>query len=256
MTADPTARELMVVAAAREIRDGERVFVGMRLPILAFALAQRTHAPTAQGLFENGLVRAAPADLAGTLYTMSDPPNVAGALWSTTTANIMGLLEQGGVDLGFIGGAEVDRYGNLNTSYVGDPRRPRVKLPGSGGGADIACLSRRVVIIMPQARHRFVERVGYRTSPGHGDGPGWRERVGLPGGGPATLITTLGVFRFDAQSKEAVLASYHPGQSVETLRAATGWSVRVAADVGLTPAPTDRELALVRACDPEGVWTR
>jgi glutaconate CoA-transferase, subunit B len=256
MTAAPTARELMVVAAAREIRDGERVFVGMRLPILAFALAQRTHAPTAQGLFENGLVRAAPAEADGTLYTMSDPPNVAGARWSTTTANIMGLLERGEVDLGFIGGAEVDRYGNLNTSYVGDPRRPRVKLPGSGGGADIACLARRVVIIMPQERRRFVEQVGYRTSPGHGDGPGWRERVGLPGGGPATLITTLGVFRFDAQSKEAVLASYHPGQSVDTLRAATGWSVRVAPDVRLTPAPTDAELALVRACDPERVWTR
>ena len=256
MTPGPTARELMVAAAAREIRDGERVFVGMRLPILAFALAQRTHAPAALGLFENGLVRATPADLDGTLYTMSDPPNVAGALWSTTTANIMGLLEQGGVDLGFIGGAEVDRYGNLNTSYVGDPRQPRVKLPGSGGGADIACLSRRVVIIMPQARHRFVEQVGYRTSPGHGDGPGWRERVGLPGGGPATLITTLGVFRFDEQSKEAVLASYHPGQSVDTLRAATGWSVRVAPDVRETPVPTDAELALVRACDPQGVWTR
>src|SRR2546421_318024 len=91
---------------------------------------------------------------------------------------------------------------------------------------------------MPQARHRFVEQVGYRTSPGHGDGPGWRERVGLPGGGPVTLITTLGVFRFDEQSKEAVLASYHPGQSVDTLRAATGWSVRVAPDVRETPGPT------------------
>jgi glutaconate CoA-transferase subunit B len=132
------------------------------------------------------------------------------------------LLEQGLVDLGFIGGAEVDRYGNLNTSYIGDWRAPAVKLPGSGGGADIASLARRVVIIMPQEPHRFVERVAYVTSPGHGDGPGWRERVGLAGGGPAALITTLGVFRFDAEARKAVLASYHPGQSVDSVRAATG----------------------------------
>jgi glutaconate CoA-transferase subunit B len=254
MTAGYTARELMVVAAAREIRDGERVFVGMRLPILAFALAKRTHAPGAIGLFENGLVRDTPAD--EMLLTMSDPPNVRGALWCTSTGNIMGLLEQGLVDLGFIGGAEVDRYGNLNTSYIGDPRRPRVKLPGSGGGADIASLARRFVIIMPQETHRFVERVGYITSPGHGDGPGWRERVGLPGGGPAALITTLGVFRFDEQTGEALLASYHPGQSVDTVRAATGWRLRAAPDVHETPAPSDDELALVRACDPRGFWTR
>src|SRR5207245_10108666 len=117
MTLGPTARELMVAAAAREIRDGERVFVGMRLPILAFALAQRTHAPAALGLFENGLVRATPADLDGTLYTMSDPPTVVGALWSTTTANIMGLLEQAGVDPGLIGAAAVDRSGRLNPTY-------------------------------------------------------------------------------------------------------------------------------------------
>src|SRR5437879_636378 len=249
-----TSQELMVAVAAREIDDGDLVFVGMRLPILAYGVARNTHAPTARALFEVGLMRDQPAQ--GFLATMGDPPNVVGALWSTRMSNLMALMAQGGVDLGFIGGAEVDRYGNLNTSYVGDPRQPRVKLPGSGGGADIACLSRRVVIIMPQARHRFVEQVGYRTSPGHGDGPGWRERVGLPGGGPATLITTLGVFRFDEQSKEAVLASYPPGQSVDTLRAATGWSVRVAPDVRETPVPTDAELALVRACDPQGVWTR
>jgi glutaconate CoA-transferase, subunit B len=253
MTAAPTEREVMVAAAAREIGDGERVFVGMRLPLLAFALAKRTHAPRAIGLFENGLARDAPA--AEALHTMSDPPNVAGALWCTSTGAVLGLLGQGLVDLGFIGGAEVDRHGNLNTSYVGDPRRPRVKLPGSGGAADIASLARRFVIIMPQERHRFVERVGYVTSPGYGDGPGWRERVGLPGGGPVALITTLAVFRFDDRTKEAVLASYHPGQSVDTVRAATGWRLRVAPDAAETPGPTEAELALVRACDPEGLWT-
>ncbi len=254
MTRDYTDRELMVVAAAREIRDGELVFVGMRLPLLAFALAKRTHAPGAAGIFENGIIRDAPAP--EMLYTMSDPPNVPGALWCTSTGNIMALLEQGLVDLGFVGGAEVDRYGNLNTSYIGDWRAPAVKLPGSGGGADIASLAGRVVIIMPQERHRFVERVSYVTSPGHGDGPGWREHVGLTGGGPAALITTRGVFRFHPETRETELQSYHPGQSVESVRAATGWPLRVAADVHETVPPTEEELRLVRACDPQGFWTR
>jgi glutaconate CoA-transferase subunit B len=243
----------MVIAAAREIRDGDLVFVGMRLPILAFALAKRTHAPGALGIFENGILRDAPAP--EMLFTISDPANVSGALWCTSTANIMALLQQGAVDMGFIGGAEVDRRGNLNTSYIGDWPRPSVKLPGSGGGADIASLSRRFAIIMPQERRRFVERVNYITSPGYGDGPGWRERVGLSGGGPSALITTLGVFRFDADSKEAVLVQYHPGQSPGTVRDATGWDLRIAADVSETPVPAAEELDIIRACDPHGFWT-
>ena len=249
-----TARELMVIAAAREIRDGDRVFVGMRLPLLAFALAKRTHAPSALGLFENGIVRETPC--AETLLTMSDPPNLVGATWSTSTANMMGLLAQELVDLGFIGGAEVDRFGNLNTSYVGDWRAPRVKLPGSGGAPDIACYAKRFVIVMPQERHRFVERVSYTTSVGHGDGGDWRRHNGVPGGGPVALITTLGVFRFDGATGEAVLQTYHPGRTVDDVRAETGWDLRVASDVAETASPTPDELAIVRACDPEGVWIR
>lgn len=249
-----TDRELMVIAAAREIRDGELVFVGMRLPLLAFALAKRTHAPRALGLFENGLVRESPA--AETPFTMGDPPNIAGALWSTSTGNIMALLQQGLVDLGFIGGAEVDRYGNLNTSYIGGWRRPRVKLPGSGGAGDIASLAKRFVIIIPQEKHRFKDRVDYITSPGHGDGGGWRRRVGLPGGGPSALITTLGVFRFHPETKEAYLVSFHPGQTVDSVRSQTGWDLKAASDVSQTPAPTPAELEIVRTLDPHGLWTR
>jgi glutaconate CoA-transferase subunit B len=249
-----TDRELMVIAAAREIRDGDVAFVGMRLPLLAFSFAKRTHAPTALGLFENGIVRETPSP--EMLLTMSDPPNLPGATWSTGTANMMGLLAQGLVDLGFIGGAEVDRFGNLNTSYVGDFRAPKVKLPGSGGAPDIACYAKRFVIVMPQEKHRFVDRVGYVTSVGHGDGGDWRRRNGVPGGGPCALITTLGVFRFDAATGEAYLASFHPGQSVETVRAQTGWDLRVAPDVAETPTPTPYELAIVRECDPRGFWTR
>ena len=249
-----TARELMVIAAAREIRDGDAVFVGMRLPLLAFALAKRTHAPTALGLFENGIVRETPS--AEMLITMSDPPNLPGATWSTGTANMMGMLAQGLVDLGFIGGAEVDRFGNLNTSYVGDWRAPKVKLPGSGGAPDIACYAKRFVIVMPQERHRFVEHVGYVTSAGHGEGHDWRRRNGLPGGGPVALITTLGVFRFDVATGEAYLATYHAGQDVESVRTQTGWDLHVAPDVAETLVPTPHELAIVRECDPLGFWTR
>ncbi len=254
MTAGYTDRELMVIAAGREIRDGDVVFVGMRLPLVAFAFAKRTHAPGAIGFFENGIVRDRPAT--ETLMTMSDPPNVVGALWCTGTIDVMGLLQQGLVDLGFLGAAEIDRHGNLNSSYIGDWRRPTVKLPGSGGGADIASLAKRFVVIMAQERHRFRERVHYITSPGFGDGPGWRRRVGLPGGGPSAVITTLGVFRFDARTREMLLASYHPRQSVESVRAATGWDRRVGPDVGETAAPTPDELAIVRDCDPGGFWTR
>lgn len=244
----------MVAVAAREIRDGELVFVGMRLPILAYGVARGTHAPNARALYEVGLMRDQPA--AGFLGTMGDPPNVAGALWATRMSNVMALMAQGDVDLGFIGGAEVDRLGNLNTSYIGPPHRPATKLPGSGGGADIAILSRRWVTLMSHEPRRLVERVSYVTSPGHGDGPGWRERHGLRGGGPSAIVTTLAVLRFPPAGGEAYLASVHPGHSVDEVRRMTGWDLRVADDVGVTPEPTADELAHMRRLDPEGFWTR
>jgi glutaconate CoA-transferase subunit B len=248
-----TPGELMVAVAAREIHDGEVVFVGMRLPILAFCLARSTHAPSAIGLFENGVVRDSPAR--DFVVTISDGPNVAGALWCTEMRDIMGLLQAGRVDLGFIGGAQIDRFGNLNTGYVGPPDR-LTRLPGSGGGGDIACLARRHVIIMTHQRRRFVERVDYVTSPGFGEGGDWRGRVGLPGGGPAAVITTLGVFRFDPATREMALASTHPGVTVAQVRAQTGWSLACAPPVTETPAPTAEELAVIRRFDPEGFWTR
>ena len=251
---DYTAQELMVAVAAREIADGQLVFVGMRLPILAYGVARRTHAPRARALFELGLMRDQPAR--GFLGTMGDPPNVVGALWATRMANVMALMAQGTVDLGFIGGAEVDRFGNLNTSYIGDPAHPEVKLPGSGGGADIAILSRRWVTLMNHEKRRLVERVSYVTSPGHGDGtPGWRARNGLRGGGPSTIVTTLAVFRFPAEGGEAELASVHPGHGIDEVRARTGWDVRVAEGCAETPPPTPAELAALRGLDPDGFWT-
>jgi glutaconate CoA-transferase, subunit B len=241
-----TDQELMVAVASREIHDGDLVFVGMRLPILAYAVARSTHAPSARGLFEVGLMR----DRAATAYlgTMGDPPNVEGALWATRMSNVMALMAQGLVDLGFIGGAEVDRFGNLNTSYVGPPDQPKVKLPGSGGGADIAILSKRWVTLMTHEPRRLVERVSFVTSPGHGDGrPGWRKRRGLLGGGPAAIITTLCVFRFPEGGGEAYVDSVHPGHTIAEVREQTGWTVQVSPEVVETPAPTDAELREIRA---------
>ena len=239
-----TAQEVMVAAAARQIRDGEVVFVGMRLPLIAFALAKRMHAPGAVGLFECGVMRDEPAP--ELLYTMSDPPNIAGAIWSTRMINLMALLQQGAVQLGIVGAAEVDRFGNLNTSYIGPRERPTVKLPGSGGAADIASLAGRVVIMMQHERRRFKERVDYVTSPGFGDGGEWRRHVGLPGGGPSAIITTLGTLSFDPETKEAVLASCHPGVTAAQACQQTGWSLRVSPTVHETPPPSEEELAIIR----------
>jgi len=247
-----TPAELMVAAAAREIRDGEVVFVGMRLPLLAFCLARSTHAPTAVGLFENGVIRDSPA--LAFLVTMSDGPNVTGAVWCTEMREVMGLMQAGRVTLGFIGGAQIDRFGNLNTTYVGRPGGA-VRLPGSGGAPDIASLARRHVVIMAHERRRFVERVDYVTSPGHGTGGDWRAQTGLPGGGPSAVITTLGLFRFDPVTHEMVLDTIHPGSTVDDIRAQTGWTLRLAEGLSETPPPTEQELAMIRRFDPDGFWT-
>jgi glutaconate CoA-transferase subunit B len=243
--------ELMVVAAAREIRDAEWVFVGMRLPLLAFLVAKRLHAPRAVALFENGVIRTEPA--AEMLYTMGDLPNLRRATSCTELLTVMGLLQQGRVNLGLLGAAEVDRFGNLNTTRVRQPDG-WMQLPGSGGACDIASLAQRYVVLLPHARHRLVERVGFLTSPGFGEGAGWRERAGLPRGGPSALITSKAIFRFDASGR-AVLASVHPGVSPAEVAQETGWPVATAG-AGATPPPTAEELRVLRELDPDGYWTR
>ena len=249
---DLSPGEIMVAQAAREIRDGERVFVGMRLPLIAFVVAKRTHAPNAIGLFELGVVRDEPAP--ELLYTMGDNANVAGAVWCARTIDLMGMLQRGDVHAGFIGGAEIDVHGNLNTTAIGDRGHPKVQLPGSGGGADIASLAHRLIVIMPHDRRRLREKVDFVTSPGHGDGRGWRKRAGLPRGGPGVLITTLAVFRFVDGS--AVLESAHPGVSVERIRNETGWPLAVAAALRETEPPSTEVLSIIRGYDPQGFWTR
>jgi glutaconate CoA-transferase subunit B len=241
-------RERMVLRAAREIQEGETVFVGTRLPLLAYLVAKVTHAPRAIALYENGLIREEAAR--ELLFTMGDPPNILNATSASSTLEVMGLMAAGRVDLGLLGGAEVDRYGNVNSTEV-----ERARLPGSGGAADIASLARRTVILIPQERRRLVERVRFRTSPGYGDGPGFRERVGLPPGGPTAIVTTHAVFRFDRVLAEAYLAEIQPGLTVDHVLAGMSFAPRIAQPLGMTRPFEEEEIAALRRIDPDGFWT-
>ncbi|HEY7096008.1 MAG TPA: CoA-transferase [Terriglobales bacterium] len=250
-TSKYTLGELMVAAAAREIRDSEVVFVGMRLPLIAFVVAKKTHAPNAIGLFENGVIRSTPAP--ELIYTMADPPNLLGATQCLDMLGVMSLLQAGRVHLGFLGAAEVDRFGNLNSTEVRGPKG-LTRLPGSGGACDIASLAQRFVVLLEHSRQRLPERVSYVTSPGNGEGAGWRKRIGLPRGGPAAAITTKAVLRF-GDDGEAFLSSIHPGVPVEDVLANTGWKLRLADNLLVTTEPTDEELTAIREYDKEGFWT-
>jgi glutaconate CoA-transferase subunit B len=251
-----TAGELMVAAAAREIRDSEIVFVGMRLPLLAFAVAKRTHAPSAIGLFENGIIRETPAR--ELLFTMADPPNLNAATFTGGMLDVMGFLQQGRVNVGFLGAAEVDRFGNLNTTEGKHDGRT-VRLPGAGGACDIASLAQRTVVLLEHSRRRLVDRVSYITSPGFGDGnnsnKNWRQSQGLPArSGPSAVITTRAVLKFNADG-EAFLASLHPGATLDDALANMSWKLRVADKIAATPVPTKQELAVMRELDSHNFWT-
>src|SRR3989441_5709082 len=248
-----TLGELMVATAAREIRDAEVVFVGMRLPLIAFVVAKKTHALNAVGLFENGIIRTTPAS--ELIYTMGDPPNILGATQCLDMLGVMSLLQSGRVHLGFLGAAEVDRFGNLNSTEVRGPNG-LTRLPGSGGACDIASLAHRFIVLLEHTKQRLPERVLYITSPGNGEGGhGWRKRVGLPQGGPSAVITTKAVLRF-AEDGEAYLSSLHPGIELDDVLANTGWKLRVGKDLIQTPEPSAAELRAIPEDDKEGFWTK
>ena len=245
--------ELMAICAAREIRDGEIAFIGTGLPMLGGMLAKATHAPNCIMVFESGVVDARPKR---TPLSIGDACLVPGSVMLGGLTEVFGLLLQPGhVDVGYIGGAQIDRFGNLNTTVIGDYRRPKVRLPGSGGGNDIGSLAKRTIIMMKQDARKFVEKVDYVTTPGWVDGPGGRERVGLPRGGPSAVITDLGVYRFEPDTKEMILESTHPGVTVDQVKANVSWEIRVPARVRTTKPPTKRELRILRTkLDPEGIF--
>ena len=249
--ADYSIQELMIIASAREIKDGETVFVGMRLPITAYGVARLTHAPNAVGLFEAGIVRYQPAE--DMLYTMGDPPNQQGAAWSSGLIEVMSQLQRGRVDAGFIGGAEIDKFGNVNTSYIGDFNKPDIKLPGSGGAADIAAMSNRLLVIMNHEKRRLVEKVDYITSPGFLEGGSSRKAAGLSGG-PAAVITDRAILRPSGPNHELHVASLHQGHDLEDIRTHTGWDIRPLPDMTETPPPSTTELDALHQIDKDGFW--
>ena len=245
--------ELMAICAAREIKDREVAFIGTGLPMLGGMLAKATTAPNCIMVFESGVVDARPKR---TPLSIGDACLVPGSLMLGGLVEVFGLLLQPGfVDVGFIGGAQIDKYGNLNTTVIGDYASPKVRLPGSGGANDIGSLAKRTVIMMKQDARKFVTKLDYLTTPGYLDGPGGRERAGLPRGGPSAVISDLGLYRFDGDTKEMVLESYHPGVTVDAVRENVSWDVRIAPGVRETKPPTKRELRILRTkLDPQGIF--
>jgi len=234
--------ELMVCQAARQLRDGEVVFVGIGLPNLACNLAKRLHAPNLVLIYESGAVGAAPKRLP---ISIGDPALVTDSLSVCSMFDIFSYYLQGGlIDVGFLQGAQIDRFGNLNTTVVGDYAQPSVRLPGSGGACEIAILAKRVLVIAPQSKRCFPERVDFITSPGFIDGPDRRARLGMPGDGPRMVITNLGCYEFT--SGELTLTSLHPGCTLEQVRNAAGWDIRVSSDLRSTDEPTGEELHIIR----------
>jgi len=246
-------RERMVLRAAREIEEGETVFVGTRLPLLAYLVAKATHAPHAVALYENGLIREEAAR--ELLFTMGDSPNILDATSASTTLDLMGMMAAGRVDLGLLGGAEVDRFGNVNSTEVLKEAGGTTRLPGSGGAADIASLARRTVILLTHEKRRLVERVRFRTTPGYGDGPGFRERAGLPPGGPTAIVTTHAVFKFDRALAEAYLYEVYPGVTVDHVLVGMSFTPRIPQPLGMTRPFTEEEVDALRRIDPDGFWT-
>lgn len=245
--------ELMAICAAREIKDGEIAFIGTGLPMLGGMLAKYTRAPNCIMIFESGVVDARPKR---TPLSIGDACLVPGSVMLGGLTEVFGLLMQPGyVDVGFLGAAQIDRFGNLNTTVIGDYNAPKARLPGSGGGNDIGSLAKRVVVMLKQDARKFVQTLDYLTTPGYLDGPGGRERAGLPRGGPSAVITDLGVYRFDPATKEMFLDSSHPGVTVEEIRKNVSWDIRIPTNVRSTKPPTRRELRVLRTkCDPEGIF--
>lgn len=247
-----TASELLAVMSARILRDGQIVFAGVGVPLLAATLAQRLHAPGLTILFEGGVV--------GPFVVPGELPPSTNEQRCTRRANmllpitdVLLLLQRGYVDVGFMGGAQIDKYGNLNSSYIGTPDDPEIRLPGTGGGNDISSLT-QMIVAMKHEKRRFVEKVDFITSPGFIEGGTSRNDFGLPAGGMYKVVTDLAMLGFDPQTREMVVEALHPGVSVTQVRDNTGFDIKVNG-VETTMPPTDRELAVLRELDPDRIYT-
>jgi glutaconate CoA-transferase subunit B len=248
-----SSSELMTVNAARLLRDGDVVFVGVGLPNLACNLARRTHAPTLTMIYEAGVVGAQPERLP---LSIGDPSLVSGATTVCSMYEIFAFyLQRGLIDVGFLGGAQIDRFGNVNATVIGPYAKPQVRLPGSGGSAEIAAWANRTYLITPHQKRRFPEKCDFVTGAGFLGGGEARKKAGVRGGGPQAVVTDLGILEPDEQG-ELILTALHPGKSIEEAQANTGWKLRVAGQVRGTEPPTEAELALLHELDPEGIYLK
>jgi glutaconate CoA-transferase, subunit B len=245
-------KELMVVNAARLLRDHDVVFVGVGIPNLACNLARRTHAPNLQMIYEAGVIGAQPSRLP---LSIGDPSLVSGSTSVCSMYDVFTLyLQRGNVDVGFLGGAQIDRFGNINATVIGDYHHPRVRLPGSGGSMEIAAWANRCYIITPHRKRRFPEKVDFHTSIGFLSGGDARKKTGVRGGGPEAVVTNLGVLRPD-ETGELVLTALHPEMRFEDVQANTGWALRQSDHCRETLPPKDEELRILREeLDPQRIY--
>jgi glutaconate CoA-transferase subunit B len=242
--ADYKPNEMMTIAAARALRNDDVCFVGIGMPSAAANLARLTHAPGLTLIYESGTIATKPDVLP---LSIGDGELCATALTTVSVPEMFRYWLQGGrITVGFLGGAQIDRFANLNTTVVGDYRKPKVRLPGGGGAPEIASSCGEIFIIMNQTRRSFVEKLDFITSMGHGEGGDHRARLGLASKGPTKLITDLCVFEPDPQTREMSVTSIHPGVTREQIAESTGWPVSYAPDVAETKAPTDNELGVLR----------
>ena len=240
-----TPDEMMAVTAARSLRDGMTCFVGIGLPSEAANLARAVHAPGLVLIYESGTIGAKPPQL---------PLSIGDGILAETADAVVSVpeifnywLQPGRIDVGFLGAAQLDRHGNINTTVIGGSYdQPSVRLPGAGGAPEIAAACREVIVVLRQSRRTFAERVDFVTSVGYGDGPGYRERLGLAGGGPRKVITDLGVLRPDPESLQLVLAEIYPGVAVARVRESTGWDLAISPDLSVAAPPTEIELSALR----------
>jgi glutaconate CoA-transferase subunit B len=250
-----SSSELMIINSARLLRDGDVVFVGVGQPNLACNLAKRTHAPNLVMIYEAGVIGAEPTRLP---LSIGDPTLVSGALSVVSMYDIFSLyLQRGNVDVGFLGGAQIDRYGNINATVIGgDYAHPKVRLPGSGGAQEIAAWANRCYVMTPHQKRRFPEKVDFLTSAGFLGGRGGREKAGLRGKGPVGVVTDLGYLEPD-QSGELVLTALHPGKTAEMAKENTGWDLKVASELRTTDPVTAKELQILREeLDPTGIYLK
>lgn len=250
--ANCTASEILAVMSSRLLQEGQVVFAGVGVPLLAATLAQGLRCPGLTILFEGGVV--------GPIIEPGHLPPSTNEQRCTKRANmvlsstdVLLLLQRGHVDVGFMGGAQIDRYGNLNSSYIGNPANPKTRLPGTGGGNDISSLT-QMIVAMRHERRRFVEKVDFVTSPGFLDGGTTRRDRGLPAGGMFRVVTDLGIFGFDDKTRRMKIVALHPGVTLEQVQDNTGFELLHDDNVATTEAPTERELSALRTLDPDRLY--